>query len=92
MLMQCEHGSLHESYVDAYRLGGDVKYLAWARRICHKRMLTPLADSDPNFITHFHANSNIPKYTGFECLDQITGEPRRHGDDLRVAKLKFASA
>ncbi|MGC3956959.1 MAG: glycoside hydrolase family 127 protein [Verrucomicrobiota bacterium] len=77
-LMQCEHGSLHESYADAYRLSGNGNYLAWARRICHERMLTPLAGNDRDFITHFHANSNIPKYTGFESIYQLTGESRLH--------------
>ncbi len=77
-LMQCEHGSLPESFADAYLLSGDAKFLKWARQICHERMLTPLADNQRDFITHFHANSNIPKYTGFEDIYQITGEPRLH--------------
>lgn len=77
-LMQCEHGSLHESYADAYSLTGDPKYLAWGRRICHERMLNPLADNNRDFITHFHANSNIPKYTGFERIYRLNGETRLH--------------
>ncbi len=77
-LLQCEHGSLHESYVDAYRVSGKEKYLAWARRLCHERMLTPLADGNGDFLTHFHANSNIPKYTGFEHIYRFTGEERLH--------------
>jgi len=77
-LMQCEHGSLPESYADAFELTGDRKYLAWARRLCHERMLGPLADNDREFLTHFHANSNIPKYTAFERVHRFTGEPRLH--------------
>ncbi len=77
-LLQCEHGSLHESYVDAYAVSADDKYLAWARRLCHERMLAPLADDRGNFITHFHANSNIPKYTGFQHVYRLTGEERLH--------------
>lgn len=77
-LLQCEHGSLHESYVDAYRVSGNAKYLAWAGRLCHERMLAPLAGGDGGFLTNFHANSNIPKYTGFAHIYQITGEERLH--------------
>ncbi len=77
-LLQCEHGSLHESYVDAYTLTHDPKYLAWARRLCHERMLAPLADNQRDFITRFHANSNIPKYTGFQHVYRMTGEDRLH--------------
>ncbi|MGC4042310.1 MAG: glycoside hydrolase family 127 protein [Armatimonas sp.] len=77
-LLQCEHGSLHESYVDAYVVSGNSRYLAWARRLCHERMLAPLAEGNRDFITYFHANSNIPKYTGFERIYQFTGEERLH--------------
>jgi len=77
-LLQCEHGSLHESYVDAYALSGQDKYLAWAKRLCHERMLAPLAEGRGDFLTHFHANSNIPKYTGFERIYRVTGQDRLH--------------
>lgn len=77
-LLQCEHGSLHESYVDAYTCSGNPQFLAWARRLCHERMLGPLADGNGEFLTHFHANSNIPKYTGFEAVYHCTGEEKLH--------------
>ncbi|MEN6309213.1 MAG: beta-L-arabinofuranosidase domain-containing protein [Anaerohalosphaeraceae bacterium] len=77
-LLHCEHGSLHESYLDAYTLSGNSKYLKWARRLCHERMLAPLAENNVDFITHFHANCNIPKYTGFQHIYRVTGEERLH--------------
>lgn len=77
-LLQCEHGSMPESFVDAYRLTGDEKYRKWARRLCHERMLIPLAEGRGDFLTHFHANSNIPKYTGFEHVHQIAGDEAMH--------------
>ncbi|MBE6382352.1 MAG: hypothetical protein E7049_04980 [Lentisphaerae bacterium] len=77
-LLQCEHGSMPEAYVDAWRITGDEKYRRWAKRLCHERMLAPLADGNANFLTRFHANSNIPKYTGFEYVYQITGDERMH--------------
>lgn len=77
-LLQCEHGSLHESYVDAYTISGEAKYIKWARRLCHERMLGPLAQNQRDFLTHFHANANIPKYTGFEHIYRVTGEAPLH--------------
>lgn len=75
-LLDCEHGSLHESFADVYRLTGDKKHLAWARRLCHERMLTPLAEGNGDFLTRYHANCQIPKYTGFEAIARLTGEER----------------
>lgn len=77
-LLQCEHGSMPESYVYAYEMTGDEKYRTWAKRLCHRRMLDPLADGKGDFLTRFHANSNIPKYTGFEYVYRITGDERMH--------------
>ncbi len=77
-LLQCEHGSLPESYVDAYVLTGQPQYLAWAKRLCHERMLAPLANGRGEFLTSFHANSNIPKYTGFQHIYRVTGDDRLH--------------
>ena len=77
-LLQCEHGSMPESYVNAYELTGKEKYRTWAKRLCHRRMLDPLADGKGDFLTRFHANSNIPKYTGFEYVYRITGDARLH--------------
>lgn len=77
-LLECEHGSMPEAYVDAWRMTGDEKYRRWAKRLCHERMLAPLADGNANFLTRFHANSNIPKYTGFEYVYQITDDERMH--------------
>ena len=75
-LLDCEHGSLNESFADAYQLSGDARHLKWARRLCHERMLAPLAAGDGAFLTHWHANTQIPKFTGFESVYAATGEAR----------------
>jgi DUF1680 family protein len=75
-LLDCEHGSLNESFADVYRLTGEKKYLTWARRLCHERVLAPLAVGNGSFLTHYHANTQIPKFTGFACISALNGEPR----------------
>ncbi|BCM89295.1 hypothetical protein IAD21_01140 [Abditibacteriota bacterium] len=75
-LLDCEHGSLNESFTDVYQLTGDAKYLKWGRALCHERMLEPLAKGDGAFLTNYHANTQIPKYTGFENVYWFNGEPK----------------
>ena len=45
-ILDCEHGSLPESFADAYRMTGDEKYRRWARRLCQNRMLVPLSEGN----------------------------------------------
>ena len=73
-MLECEHGSLNESFADLFEVTGDKKYLTWSRRLCHERMLTPLAAGNVGFLDRYHANTQIPKYTGFERHYQLTGE------------------
>jgi DUF1680 family protein len=77
-LLNCEHGSIHESFVDVYALTGNDKYLKWARRLCHDRMLEPLAENHGDFLTGYHANCSIPIYTGFERVFECNGEAKLH--------------
>jgi DUF1680 family protein len=74
-LLDCEHGSLNESFADVYVLTGDEKYLAWARRLCHRVMLDPLSERQ-DILTRWHANTQIPKFTGFQRVHTLTGEQK----------------
>ncbi len=77
-ILDCEHGSLPESFVEAYLLTGDEKYRRWARRLCHERILAPLAAGDMTYLDYHHSNNEIPKFTGFERVYRISGEKRLH--------------
>lgn len=77
-LLFCEHGSLPETFADAYLLTGAEKYRTWAKRLCHRRMLDPLAAGDGQFFTGHHANDTLPKYTGYERVYRITGDAQLH--------------
>ncbi len=74
-LLDCEHGSLNESFADVYVLTGEEKYLRWARRLCHRVMLDPLSERQ-DILTLWHANTQIPKFTGFQRIHTITGEEK----------------
>jgi DUF1680 family protein len=77
-VLDCEHGSLPETFAVAFEMTGDAKYRRWARRLCHERMLAPLASGNSVHLCFHHANNEIPKFTGFERVYRVTGEERLH--------------
>ena len=72
-MLDQEHGGMNEVLTDVYEMTGDTRYLALARRFCHKAVLDPLARSRDN-LDGLHANTQIPKIIGFSRLYQQTGE------------------
>ena len=72
-LLVCEHGSLSESFVDCYRLTDDRKYLDWAKRLNDHAMLDPLSQGK-DILDGWHANTQIPKFTGFHNVYLYTGQ------------------
>ena len=77
-VLDCEHGSLPETFAIAFEMTGEKKYMRWARRLCHERMLAPLAAGNAAHLLYHHANNEIPKFTGFERVYRITGDARLH--------------
>ena len=63
-LLICEHGSINESYVEAYELTGEKRFLDWARRLNDHAMWGPLSEGK-DILFGWHANTQIPKFTGF---------------------------
>ena len=74
-LLVCEHGSLNESFVNCFMLTKDKKYLAWAKRLNDHDMLDPLS-TGKDILDGWHANTQIPKFTGFHAVYRTTGEAR----------------
>jgi DUF1680 family protein len=72
-LLVCEHGSLSESFIDCYRLTEDKKYLNWAKRLNDQAMLDPLSEGK-DILDGWHANTQIPKFTGFHNVYLYTGQ------------------
>lgn len=74
-LLICEHGSINESYIQVYTLTGDKKYLNWALRVNDEDMLIPMSEGK-DILNGWHANTQIPKFTGFESVYDYTGEKK----------------
>ena len=74
-LLVCEHGSINESYLDVYELTGESRYLEWAGRLNDRSMWVPLSEGR-DILNGWHANTQIPKFTGFEKFYVHTGDER----------------
>ncbi len=74
-LLVCEHGSINESYIDVYSISGDEKYLEWAKLLNDDDMLVPAAGGR-DVLNGWHANTQIPKFTGFERVYGYTKEDK----------------
>ena len=66
--LNCEHGGMNESMLDAYQLFGDQKYLNAAKKYTHKAMLNGMQTLNKTFLDGKHANTQVPKYIGMERI------------------------
>lgn len=67
-VLNTEHGGMNESMLDAYQLFGDAKYLDAAKKYSHKTMLNGMQSVNKTFLDGRHANTQVPKYIGFERI------------------------
>lgn len=74
-LLVCEHGSINESFVNVYMVTGDKKYLNWAKELNDEDMWVP-ASEKRDVLNGWHANTQIPKFTGFENVYNYTGDTK----------------
>ncbi len=65
-----EHGGMNETLADAYKLFGDKKYLDGAKKYSHQYMIDGMATFNKDFLSGKHANTQVPKYIGFERIWQ----------------------
>ena len=70
-MLDTEHGGIAEILADAYQMTGNEKYLTAARRFSHRIMLDAMAAGNDN-LDNKHANTQIPKITGFERIGELT--------------------
>jgi DUF1680 family protein len=71
-LLVCEHGSINESFIDVYSITGEKRFLDWANRLNDEDMWVPAKDGK-DVLHGWHANTQIPKFTGFERVYTYTG-------------------
>ena len=65
-----EHGGMNETLADAYRLFGEKKYLDGAKKYSHQYMIDGMKTYNATFLDGKHANTQVPKYIGFERIYQ----------------------
>jgi DUF1680 family protein len=72
-ILDTEHGGVNETLADAYLLSGDKKYLTAAKRFSHKTMIDGMQSLSTTFLDNRHANTQVPKYIGFDRIGQMDG-------------------
>ena len=77
-----EFGGPHEVLADVYAITGNRKYLNLAERFKHRIIFDPLAHGDASVLTGQHANTEIPKFVGYERVYELTGD-KAYGDAAR---------
>lgn len=83
-----EHGGVNETLADAYRIFGDKKYLTAAKKYSHQSMIDGMQSASNTFLDNKHANTQVPKYIGFERIYQ---EEKRDGGAITTAKYQKAA-
>ncbi len=73
IMMQDEHGGMAEIMADIYAITGDTKYLDSAKHWTHHQVFDP-ASQGRDALTGFHANTQIPKFIGYERIYNLTGD------------------
>ena len=74
-MLKNEHGGMAEVLADAYAMTGEKRFLEYARLYSHRTLLDPLADGK-DILTGMHANTQVPKFTGFQRIHELAGDPR----------------
>ncbi|MCD8303385.1 MAG: glycoside hydrolase family 127 protein [Prevotellaceae bacterium] len=85
LLLGTEHGGINEMFADLYALTGEEKYLEAAKKYSHQEMLDGLQTLNVSFLDYKHANTQVPKYLGFERIAQV--DPS--ATDYHTAALNF---
>lgn len=81
-ILNTEHGGMNEVLADAYRIFGDRRYLDAAEKYSHQLMVDGMQNANPTFLDNRHANTQVPKYIGFERISE---------DDSTATRYAFAA-
>jgi len=71
--LRVEHGGMAEALAELYSRTGDRRHLELARSFRHDAVLLPAAHGQDS-LTGLHANTQIPKFTGYQLIYLLTGE------------------
>ena len=82
-VLNSEHGGMNETLADAYRIFGTAKYLTAAKKYSHQTMLNGMLTLSTTFLNYRHANTQVPKYIGFERISQLSSSSSSYGKSAR---------
>jgi DUF1680 family protein len=71
-MLDTEHGGMNEVFADLHAMTGNEDYRTLAERFSHKAVLAPLA-AGRDTLDGMHANTQIPKFVGFQRVWEVTG-------------------
>lgn len=72
-LLSVEHGGIAETLAHVYALTGEARHLTLARRFRDDKFFLPMAAGN-DMLSSFHANTQVPKFVGYQRLFELTGE------------------
>ena len=81
-----EHGGMNETLADAYTIFGDKKYLDAAKKYSHETMIKGMQGEgtyNTNFLSGKHANTQVPKYIGFQRIAQLDNSAEEYATAAR---------
>ena len=80
-VLEVEHGGMAESLAELYARTGEPRRLQLAKSFRHDAVFLPAAHGS-DALTGLHANTQIPKFIGYQRLYELTGE-REYGAAAR---------
>lgn len=84
-MLEYEHGGMNEVFVNLYRITKNEKYLYFAEKFTHKKLLRFLLKGEDK-LDGWHANTQIPKVTGMAAI--YAAAPEAH-KEYRTAAENF---
>ena len=82
-VLNAEHGGMAEVLADAYTLFGDSRYLDAAKKYSHQTMVSGMQTLNTTFLDNLHANTQVPKYIGFERIAEDDAAATRYATAAR---------
>ncbi len=71
-MLATEHGGMNEVFADLHAMTGNADYRTLSERFSHRALLAPLA-AGRDTLDGLHANTQIPKFVGFQRVWEVTG-------------------
>ncbi len=72
-MLEVEQGGMTEALANLSGITGEAKYLGLAEKFRHDRVFVPLSQGR-DILDGFHANTQVPKFIGYERVYELTGD------------------